>query len=82
MKQTVMFVKLMHHQNLVLIFCSEPEKTQKNCLKQAFLWHHKNGLLSLLPQQNLVIIQPLGAPSQAAVFYFLDCTTQSSHYGR
>lgn len=82
MTQTTMFVKLMRHQSLGLIFCSEPEKAQKSCLKQPFLWRHKNALLSLLPQQNLVIIQPLGAPSQAAVFYFLDCMTQSSHYDR
>lgn len=45
-------------------------KSMKSCLKQAFLWCYKNALLSLLPKQNLVIIQPLGAPSQAAVFYF------------
>lgn len=47
MKQTAMFVKLMQHQKLGLIFCSAPGNTQKNCLKQAFLWHHKNALLSL-----------------------------------
>lgn len=70
------------HPNVGLIFCNEPEKMARSCLKQAFLWRHKNTLLFLLPQQNLVITQPLGAPSRSAVFYFPDCVTQSSHYDR
>lgn len=85
MKQAATFVNLMHHQKIgFLIFCNEAttKKPQRSCLKVEFLWGHKNALLFLLPQQNLVIIQPLGAPSQADVFYFGDCMTQSSHYAR
>lgn len=68
-KQTAMFVKLMHRQNVGFrILQWDRKKAEKSCIKQAFLWPNKNASLSLLPQQNLVMIQPGGAPSQAAVF--------------
>lgn len=81
MKQTVMFVELMLHHRLGLIFCSEPQRARKSCLKQVSLWLHKNALLSLLQKQNLLFIQPPGAPSQGCcVLFFGDCVTQSSRY--
>lgn len=83
MKQTAMFVELMLHHSLGLIFCSEPQRAWKSCPKQASLWLHKNALLSLLQKQNLLFIQPPGAPSQGLCVLFLffgDCVTQSSCY--
>lgn len=70
MKQTVMFAELMLHHRLGLIFCSEQQRAPESCLKQASLWHHKNALLSLLQKQNLLFIQPPGAPPQGCCALF------------
>lgn len=72
MKPTVMFVELMLHCRLGLIFCSKRQRAPKRCLKQASLWHHKNALLSLLQKQNLLFIQPPAAPSQGCCALFFE----------